>query len=80
MEEPPDSKVNEWHFDLDELAGSKLVDLAKAMRDKGEFDRVSRGKISKLLSDGLKKGEIDKEKLPEESRLIEKLDEMGLLP
>lgn len=62
-----DRQVNEeWHFDLKELSGFKLVTLTKLFLDKGEFEVCYQHDFLKYISESINKGTIHQKKLPAE--------------
>lgn len=56
---------DQWHLDLFELSASKILELAKHIRDKGEKLRIQEKQIKNLISDAIKNGKISIEQLEE---------------
>jgi hypothetical protein len=53
-----DEVANDWHRDLINLSGLKIVGLVKLMLEKGDNFRISKKKIKALVLDGIQKKEI----------------------
>jgi hypothetical protein len=60
----PDEKVNEWHVDIIEVSGFKLVRLISAIRA-GQYQtgRFLPKEIRQLIEQGVNSGEINRERL-----------------
>ena len=71
----PDGQVNNWHLELFELSGFKLVNVAKIILNKGEINRLLKKDVTRLIKDGLTSAQID----PIKTRLKEdQLAEIGI--
>ena len=59
----PDEGANNWHRDLVDLSGNKLVALTKLILEKGESGTVLKKRLEELVTDG-----IEQKQLPEKCR------------
>ena len=72
-----DEQVNNWHSDLYELSGTKILILAKAINDKAKFDRKLPAQILGLIADRLTGGQIDRTRMKWKSEDdLRKLDKL----
>ncbi|MDA2926836.1 hypothetical protein MYX78_06320 [Acidobacteria bacterium AH-259-G07] len=56
-------EVNDWHLDLVELSGHKLVSLTKSIMENAKIGRVPEKNIIELLREALKAGQIRADQL-----------------
>lgn len=68
----PDTVVSSWHYDLVQLTGSKVLSLAKVIREHGKINRKPSPEVGKLINQAINSNIIDKLKLDE--NLIADLD------
>ena len=68
----PDTVVSSWHYDLVQLTGSKVLSLAKVIREHGKINRKSSPEVGKLINQAIDSNIIDKLKL--DKNLIADLD------
>jgi len=59
----PDEEANNWHRDLIELSGKKLVALTKLILEHGESGTVLKKRLEQLVADG-----VEQKQLPEKCR------------
>jgi hypothetical protein len=59
----PDEEANNWHRDLIDLSGNKLVILTKLILEHGESGTVLKKRLEQLVADG-----IEQKQLPEKCR------------
>jgi len=59
--ETPDKAANEWHLDLIELSGNKLVKLTRLILEHGETDTVLKKRLRELVEDGITTKELPEE-------------------
>jgi hypothetical protein len=59
----PDEEANNWHRDLIDLSGNKLVILTKLILENGESGTVLKKRLEQLVVDG-----IEQKELPEKCR------------
>ena len=65
-----DEEANKsWHRDIRELTASLLFELARAIRAKGEIDRIDWKDVGAWLGDSISDGKIDENQLKEGVRL-----------
>lgn len=62
------AKVNGSHRDLIELSAEKLVAMAKVIMSHGYRERITEGKILRLLKKAVDRGDIQKDQLKEKLR------------
>jgi hypothetical protein len=55
-----------WHRDLVELSDSKLIDLVRAIAEKGETARIPEKKMAFLIQEAVDAGRLDRTKLKKE--------------
>jgi len=60
-----DAQANDWHRDLVELSGNKLVRLTKSILENGESGTVLKKRLRELVEEGIR----DKQLLPERVRV-----------
>jgi hypothetical protein len=61
--ETPDEGANNWHRDLIELSGNKLVILTKLILESGESGTILKKRLEQLVTDG-----VEQKQLPEKCR------------
>jgi hypothetical protein len=61
--ETPDEGANNWHRDLIDLSGNKLVILTKLILENGESGTVLKKRLEQLVTDG-----VEQKELPEKCR------------
>jgi hypothetical protein len=61
--ETPDSFVNELHLDLPDLTADEIFELAKAIKNHGEIDRVLGKEVKISISKGIDEGYLQPEKM-----------------
>ena len=54
--ETPDEQVNDWHRDLIELSGFKLVKLVKLIFTKGTIGRIQERRVKQLIKNSTDSG------------------------
>jgi hypothetical protein len=60
----PDQEANiRWHRDLVELTDSKLIDLVRAVAEKGETTRIPEKTIARLIQEAVDAGRLDRTRL-----------------
>lgn len=53
-----DAHANQWHRDLVDLSGSKLVALARAIFDHGESGTITKKRMVDLIEQGIKQHDL----------------------
>lgn len=62
--ETPDNHANRsWHYDLTGLSARQVVELAVDMHSSGKKDRLLPRKVSQLIEESVKSGDLDQTKI-----------------
>lgn len=71
----PDDQVNNWHSDLYELTATKVLSLARAIKDRAKIDR--KVQVLNMVADALINGQIDRSRIKWKSQDdLDKLDKI----